>query len=407
MAFLAAPTLPLLKPCSSAFNYQFTRSSRHTFNCLSICCSAQTPLTPPQKRYYPRTTNYFRDSNLSRPCKPTFPTNIDQLLQTVAQTDRFIPVWNDKLVVSTSHNPSHSASTDVPVEAVFWTPSHLKSWVHQIRHNNSQPHFSPLSVALVYTTPTQLEPPTNYFAVDLSTSPTHPPMSSDQFLQPLRRALAIIQDETHATILAHAHALISWHHSAVFCSRCGKPTVVTQSGTARACPNDACITKNIYPRVMPSVLVLVLRNNGREVLLGRKASWAQGRYSVLAGFAEIFESLEQTVVREVFEETGVRVDPSTIIYHSSQPWPSQPHASLMSGFRAHVTKPAHSQILVDTNELEDAGWFDKTWLKRALKSPAAEGPRFSIPGPMSLAHRLIHEWLQESVIEDGAVLPKA
>lgn len=403
MAFLTMPALSPITPCCSKFSYQFTRSSPHFLNYLSKCCSAQTPLTPPQKRYYPRTTNYFRGTNLSRPCKPTFSVNIDRLLQTVAHTDRFIPVWNDKVVVATSHNSSHSAATDISVEAVFWTPSHLKSWVSKIRHNNLQPHFSPLSVALVHTASTPSAPLTNYFAVDVSSSPT-PPTSSNQSVQSLRRALALIQDETHATLLAHANALISWHHSAVFCSRCGKPTAVTQSGMARACTNDTCLTKNIYPRIMPSILVLVLRNNGHEVLLGRKASWTQGRYSVLAGFAEIFESLEQTVVREVFEETGVSVDPTTIVYHSSQPWPSQPHASLLSGFRAHVTRPTHSQILVDRNELEDARWFKKTWLRAALESPAEEGPRFSIPGPTSLAHRLIHEWLHESVIGDGTVL---
>lgn len=146
---------------------------------------------------------------------------------------------------------------------------------------------------------------------------------------------------------------------------------------------------------MPSVLVLVLRDGGREVLLGRKASWPAKRYSLLAGFAEIFESLEQTVVREVFEETGVRVDESTIEYHSSQPWPSQPHASLMSGFKAHVTSAKDAQITVDRDELDDAKWFRKDWLLENLEADAPDGAAISIPGRTSLARRLILEWLRE------------
>lgn len=146
---------------------------------------------------------------------------------------------------------------------------------------------------------------------------------------------------------------------------------------------------------MPSVLVLVLRDGGREVLLGRKATWSAERYSVLAGFAEIFEGLEQTVAREVFEETGVVVDQSTIQYHSSQPWPSLPQASLMSGFRAYVTNARNAQITVDQNELEDARWFRKDWLLEHLEGNAAGGPAISIPGHTSLSRRLIMEWLHE------------
>lgn len=405
MAFLPVPAVGLLISNRSLLKDQFTRSSLRILNRFSIRCSTQTPFNSSQKRLHSRTANYFRDANLSRHCKPTFPTNIDQLLQIVTHTDIFIPVWNDKLLISTPSNLSQSAVTHSPAKAVFWTPSHLESWLDRVRHDTLQPDFSPLLVALAHSASTPIEPSANYFAVDVSSSPI-PPTSPDQSACSLRRALALLPTETQATLLAHANALISWHRSAIFCSRCGKPTTVTQSGTARTCLNDSCVTRNIYPRVMPSVLVLVLRNNGQQVLLGRKASWPTGRYSVLAGFAEIFESLEQTVAREVFEETAVRIDANTIIYHSSQPWPSQPHASLMSGFRAYVTEAAHAQIRIDRNELEDARWFEKTWLKEALESTAEDGPRVSIPGPMSLAYRLIHEWLQESVVVDGAILSK-
>ena len=146
---------------------------------------------------------------------------------------------------------------------------------------------------------------------------------------------------------------------------------------------------------MPSVLVLVLRKGGREVLLGRQARWPEARYSVLAGFAEIFESLEQTVAREVREETGVVVDPLSVRYHSSQPWPSAPQASLMSGFRAYVTGDEQARVTVDQTELQDARWFKKEWLREQLVAEPAGGAQISIPGHTSLARRLIMEWLEE------------
>lgn len=145
---------------------------------------------------------------------------------------------------------------------------------------------------------------------------------------------------------------------------------------------------------MPSVLALVLHKGGSQVLLGRKASWPPRRYSVLAGFAEIFESLEEAVAREVKEETGVAVERTSIQYHSSQPWPSAPHASLMSGFRAYVADEGDAVICVDKDELEDARWFEKTWLRDNLDDGDGTGA-VTIPGPTSLARRLILEWLAE------------
>eukprot|EP00177_Eucheuma_denticulatum_P004759 GFKZ01008650.1.p1 GENE.GFKZ01008650.1~~GFKZ01008650.1.p1 ORF type:complete len:394 (-),score=30.76 GFKZ01008650.1:959-2140(-) len=387
MAFLPAPRLAVSRPFSILSNYRRLHSTnpRHS---SSTSCSAQTPTTPPAS-YRPRTSNFFNDAALSRPFKPSFPTNIDQLLKLVSPADRFIPIWNDRALLETSPPSIHP---------VFWTPSHLSSWLQETRRQLT-PEFSPLLVSLAHTPPTQAPPVTNYFAIDVSSS-CSPPLSSHQSTVPLRKALPLVQSETHATLLAHANALISWHHSAAFCSRCGKRTAIAKAGMARVCNNSLCRAANIYPRVMPSVMVLVLRRNGQQVLLGRKASWAPGRYSVLAGYAEIFESLEQTVAREVWEETGVHVDSHSIVYHSSQPWPSKPHASLMSAFRAYVTRDEHAEINVDEDELEDARWFEKASLRKALLSTASNGTGVSIPGPTSLANRLIWEWLNENVDDD-------
>lgn len=388
MAFLPVPRFAVSRPFSILSNYRRLHSANPRF-ASSTYCSAQTP-TPPSTSYRPRTSNFFSAAALCRPFKPSFPTDVDQLLELVSPADRFIPIWNDRALLQTSASSVHP---------VFWTPSHLSSWLQETRRQLTS-DFSPLLVSLAHTPPTQTPPVTNYFAIDVSPS-CSPPLSSHQSTVPLRKALPLVQSETHATLLAHANALISWHHSAVFCSRCGKPTAIAKAGTARVCNNPLCPTANIYPRVMPSVMVLVLRRNGQQVLLGRKASWAPGRYSVLAGYAEIFESLEQTVAREVWEETGVSVDPQSIVYHSSQPWPSKPHASLMSAFRAYVTREEHAEITVDEHELEDARWFEKAWLRKALLSTSSNGTAaVSIPGPTSLANRLIWEWLNENVDDD-------
>lgn len=333
------------------------------------------------------------NTTLSRIPPTAFANDIDELLQSVSEADRFIPIWKDKPLIASTSDSTDIRSLNIPtVSAVLWTPARLKSWLEQTRHN-AEPPSSPLTVNLAQSNTHSTR--TNYFAVDVSHSETAP-TSENQAAHSFRTILSVLETETEAALIAHAKALISWHHSASYCSRCGQRTNVTQGGAARACPNSSCETRNIYPRVMPSVLVLVLRDGGSEVLLGRKASWPAARYSVLAGFTEIFESLEQTVAREVFEESGVRVDESTIEYHSSQPWPSQPHASLMSGFRAYVTSARDAQITVDRNELEDARWFRKDWLLENLNSDSPDGAAISIPGRTSLARRLIMEWLGEA-----------
>jgi NADH pyrophosphatase NudC (nudix superfamily) len=93
--------------------------------------------------------------------------------------------------------------------------------------------------------------------------------------------------------------------------------------------------RSLYPRIDPAVIAAV--HAGPWLLLGRKAAWEAGRYSCLAGFAEVGETLEQAVGREVEEEAGVAVDLASVRYHSSQPWPFP--QSLMIGFTAAAQPP--------------------------------------------------------------------
>ncbi|KAI0560180.1 NADH pyrophosphatase [Gracilaria domingensis] len=315
--------------------------------------------------------NFFLNTELQRPDFRGFSCDFGTLMRSVDESYLFLPVWNDRVIIE-DHR------------AVLWTASQLHDFV--LKTNNYSEEARPLLVHLCRVN----EPLTQYIAVDASLAES-PPLMEGQRAFPIRRALSFVS-ETDATVLAHAKSLIDWHASAKFCSRCGSVTALTHGGNARFCRNSECSTRNIYPRVMPSVITLVVRTDTNEILLGRKASWPKNRYSLIAGYAEIFESLEQTVVREVREETGVIVDEKSVEYHSSQPWPSLPHASLMAAFRAYVHEEQHAHIAVDTNELEDARWFDRHTLKELLDADGG----ITIPGHTSVARRLISDWLTDS-----------
>ncbi|CAL8464400.1 g3935 [Coccomyxa elongata] len=238
-----------------------------------------------------------------------------------------------------------------------------------------------------------------------------------------------------AALLALAQALVTWNNNNAFCGRTGAPTAPMQGGHARVAASPRA--RVVYPRIDPAVIALV--SCGNYALLGRQARWAPGRYSCLAGFAEVGETLEQAVGREVSEESGIEVDPRSVCYVASQPWPFP--QSLMIGFMASAAPPDRSkawalarqrlqvvqhmcteeevastlveelclqQPRVDVTELEDARWFHRSWLSRRL-SPAVSAGRddselqkdtastasvdFSIPGSYALAHRLIHSFM--------------
>ncbi|WP_341502182.1 NAD(+) diphosphatase [Gallaecimonas sp. GXIMD4217] len=131
-----------------------------------------------------------------------------------------------------------------------------------------------------------------------------------------------------------------------FCGQCGARTRMVQEEIAAHC--DHC-QHRAYPRLSPSMIVAVRRGN--RLLLGRSPRHPEGLFSVLAGFAEPGESLEQTVAREVMEEVSVKV--RNIRYHCSQNWPF-PH-SMMVGFLADYDS---GEIQVDPLELEEARWFE-------------------------------------------------
>ncbi|RYD47293.1 MAG: NUDIX domain-containing protein, partial [Sphingomonadales bacterium] len=124
---------------------------------------------------------------------------------------------------------------------------------------------------------------------------------------PLGRPMALfaVLDRFHredAALYAAARSLIDWHARHGFCAVCATPTRIFRAGWGRTCPN--CRAEH-FPRVDP--VVIMLAELGDRVLLGRQPPWPKGRYSALAGFLEVGESVEDAVAREIEEEAGVQV----------------------------------------------------------------------------------------------------
>jgi len=199
----------------------------------------------------------------------------------------------------------------------------------------------------------------------------------------LRQAGPLLGDRD-AGLFTHAVALANWHETHTHCPRCGAVTDTVLAGHARRCPVDG---SEHFPRVDPAVIMLVHDDDGGRCLLARNRDWPPGRVSILAGFVEPGESLEQAVIREVGEETGLRV--ADIRYVGSQPWPMP--RSLMLGFVARA--PGDQEIVVDEQEIAEAGWLTREQLQAAVSAREV-----LLPPPVSIAHRIIESWY-------GAPLP--
>ncbi len=185
-------------------------------------------------------------------------------------------------------------------------------------------------------------------------------------------------------LAAHAVALLAWHRRHPHCAVCGAPTEMVEAGYMRRCtnPDDGSLH---HPRTDPCVIVLV--HHGDRVLLGRRPSFPPQRFSVLAGFVEPGESLEAAVAREVAEESGIVVDPDSIRYVASQPWPFP--ASLMLGFTAAARR---TTIAPRDGELAEVRWIARDELLRAI----AVGD-LVLPPPASIARHLVEAWLGTAV----------
>lgn len=211
------------------------------------------------------------------------------------------------------------------------------------------------------------------YSAELAQDAKAPPGMSFQGLRQLFEALP----EELFVLAGRAKQIMEWDRDHQFCGRCAGTMVAQAEDRSKKCP--ACGLTS-FPRLAPAIIVAVTR--GDEILLAHAARFASGWYSVLAGFVEPGETLEQAVEREVFEEVGVRV--KDIRYFGSQPWPF-PH-SLMVGFTAQY---AGGQLVLDPQEIKDARWF------KADQLP-------NIPSKISIARRLIDHFVER--VKEGADL---
>lgn len=179
-----------------------------------------------------------------------------------------------------------------------------------------------------------------------------------------------------AGLFTEALALANWHDAHRFSPLTGEPTEPALAGWVRRGESG----RDMFPRTDAAIIVGVTDDEDR-ILLGSNAMWQANRYSLLAGFVEPGESLESAVVREVFEESGIRVtDP---VYLGSQPWPFP--ASLMLGFRATVDAARESRLEPDGEEILDLRWFSRDELTAALDEIA-------LPGGTSIARAILEDW---------------
>ena len=187
----------------------------------------------------------------------------------------------------------------------------------------------------------------------------------------LRALAGFVQSGMFGVVGRALHAA-DWMTTSRFCGRCGAATKRIDHERAMGCPNCGL---HIYPRISPAIITLVRK--GDLALLASNAKFPGAFYSTLAGFAEIGESLEETLVREVKEETGVTVASKSVRYFGSQPWPFP--NSLMIAFTAEWES---GEIEIDPKEISDAKWFSIDDLP-------------VIPPRLSIARMLIDGWIAD------------
>ncbi len=189
------------------------------------------------------------------------------------------------------------------------------------------------------------------------------------------RMAALPHDD--AALAAQARALFLWQSRHRFCGVCGHPNQVVEAGYRLQCSNSACGAPH-FPRTDPAVIMLVHHDD--HVLLARSPQFLPDMVSVLAGFVEPGETLEQAVQREVFEEVGIRT--KTPRYIASQPWPFP--GSLMLGF---VCEAETTDIVIDNNEIEYAMWVRRD----EVRDLGARG--ILLPREISIARYLLENWV--------------
>jgi NAD+ diphosphatase len=224
------------------------------------------------------------------------------------------------------------------------------------------------------------EPETDVEGLDSfldTSSQSHPSVPDDHEFLELRGVMTRL-DRRDAELAATARAILSWHSTHRFCSKCGAESKVAQGGWQRVCP--ACNGMH-FPRTDPVVIMLITLGN--NVLVGRSPQWPDRMYSLLAGFVEPGETIEAAVRREVLEEAGIEV--GRVSYLASQPWPYP--SSLMFGCSGEALS---DKIEIDPVEIEDAIWVSREEMVDVF---AGTHPKMREPRRGAIAHSLLRAWL--------------
>ena len=217
------------------------------------------------------------------------------------------------------------------------------------------------------------------FAVEFegSVDPATGPVQGLGRFTEMREAAAVLSG-VEAAMAGTAKSLFDWRRRHGFCSACGQQSQDACGGWKRVCP--ACGTEH-FPRVDPVTIMLPVFQD--RCLLGRQASWPEGRMSALAGFIEPGETIEEGCAREIREESGLTV--TAVRYHSSQPWPFP--SQLMIGLIAEVSD---DQATPDQTELESIAWLSRDDAADVL---AGHHPTIKAPPPFAIAHTLLKAWV--------------
>lgn len=268
---------------------------------------------------------------------------------------------------------------------VEWIDSSQPKWWFAFAGNHLLVQTLPAQAELAYQIPQLLSltslglaPVRTQFLGTLDDLPCYSAELPPNTIAPDQMALVNLRtlygqiDEELFSIAGRAVQIMEWDRTHQYCGACATPMTQLSHERAKRCPN--CDLVN-YPRLSPAVIVLIAR--GDEILLARAPRFREGLYSILAGFVEPGESLEEATIREVREEAGIEI--KNLRYFGSQPWP-YPN-SLMIGFTADY---AGGEIVLDPTELVEAGWFHKHHLPL-------------IPSRLSIARKLI-DWF---VAQDG------
>ncbi|MFC2070148.1 NAD(+) diphosphatase [Chloroflexota bacterium] len=205
------------------------------------------------------------------------------------------------------------------------------------------------------------------YSAELSPDTAAPEGTEFRELRPLYGVL----DEDIYLLAGKAVQIVKWDQTHQYCGRCGHETETLEDERAKKCP--ACGFMS-FPRLSPATITAVLKDN--KILLSHYAAFRGNMHTIIAGFVEPGETLEECVKREVFEEVGIQV--RNIRYLKSQPWPFP--NSLMIGFTAEYES---GEISVDGKEISEAGWYDANNLPE-------------VPPQMSIARSIIDWFIQSS-----------